>query len=201
MQVVVLRVVRMADQKGLRRSAAFGGTKVRVRVFVRDVDQSEEAEVLHLPDIVVVANIADVSKETFGRDAQMEIARHGSRVEICRDAGIVTGNIGTAMIHDVVEVDAEPEAMGDGHHVLQLLFSSVAGADSAALVLVAEIEGIKEIVTDGKLAPAFGGRWEPQARVTRLGDLRKFVGDLIPREIEELEHGVAARGENGHEKD
>src|SRR5947207_13246739 len=97
MKVVVFGIVWMADEDGLGSGAAFGWAEVCVRIFVRDMEQSKQAQVLHLPNIVVIADIADVPIKAVGRDAQMEIARH----QRSAGAGAAPANVALIQQDDV----------------------------------------------------------------------------------------------------
>src|SRR3954469_13130094 len=67
--------------------------------------------------------------------------------------------------------------------------------DCAAVVSVTEIEWVPEVVTDREAAAAFGGWREPEAGIAGFGDFGNFFGDLLPAQIEELEHGFASGSE------
>ena len=194
-EVVKLRVIRMPHVERLRRRAAFRRTEISVGAFVRHIHQAKQRPVLHLPDIVVVRDVVPVPVEASGDGLQMKIPRHGSRKQIRGHAGIVARHVSGAVVHHVVEIDAQPEAMRQCDHALQFILGSVTRGRGAALVLVAEIERIEEIVADGEAAIALGRRRQPQAGVTRLGDLRQLLADLVPRKVEELEHRVGPRGQ------
>ena len=98
------------------------------------------------------------------------------------------------MIDDVVEINPESEAVGDADHAGQFIARAVAGGDGAALVDVAEIEWIPHIVADGKAAAGLGRRREPQAGVAGLGNFGNLRSHLVPGKVEQLKHGLGARG-------
>src|SRR4051794_2580432 len=129
MVIVVFWIVGMTNQNGFGSGCAFGEPEVCIWSFVGDIDQATEAEVLHLPDVVIVANIADVAVKAVGSDAQMEIARDHARVMISGSVRIISGNIETAMIDDVIEINAQTESMGDADHLKQFLFGTVMSGD------------------------------------------------------------------------
>ena len=123
----------------------------------------------------------------------MKIPRHHPRIEIGGRVGIITGDIEGAVVDNIIKVNAQPEAVGQSHHADQFFFCSVAGADGAALVLVAEVQRIKQIVTHRIAAAALGGRGQPQTGVTGLGDFRDFVRHVVPGKVEQLQHGVGVK--------
>ena len=174
------------------RVVPFVRTKVRVGTFVRDIDQPQQTQILHLPHVVVIANIADVAEEPAGDRAQMKVARDHAGINIRGNKFIVAGHLRAAMVHDVVEVNPQPEPMRDAHHFEEFVFCAVARANRSALVLVAEVKRIEEIVAHRKPAHGLGRRRQPKAGVTRLSDLRHLLRHLGPRLIEQLEHGLAA---------
>jgi hypothetical protein len=89
------------------------------------------------------------------------------------------------MVHDVIKINADSEAVGGLHHLEQLGLGSVAGGDGAGLVLVAEIERIKLIVANLKSpAVAFRRIWHPKTAVTGLGNFRHPRGQIRPTDIE-----------------
>src|SRR5690349_11934797 len=103
----------MTDENGLGSGGAFGEPKVCIRIFVSDIDQATEAEVLHLPDVVIIADIADIAVKAAGSDAEMKITGNHARIVIGGSVRIVSGHIETAMIYNVIEINAETEAVGD----------------------------------------------------------------------------------------
>ena len=64
---VQLGVVGLAHEGDLRVVVAFVRAEIGVRVFVGDVDQIGEAEVLHLPGVVPIARVVPLAiKTVFG---------------------------------------------------------------------------------------------------------------------------------------
>ena len=104
------------------------------------------------------------------------------------------------MVHDVVEIDANSKLMGHLNHLQELGFGAPVRSNRSALVLVAQIEGIEEIVSDGGTATALGGRRQPEAGVAGFGDFGHFLNEVVPGNVKKLEHGVPPDGRNGSEK-
>ena len=113
---------------------------------------------LHLPEISVIGDVVPVAICAIRLAAHMEILSGESGINIRRRAGVVTWNIKAAMVHDVVEINADAEAMSGFDDLQQLRLRPVLGADSAALIFVTEIERIKQVIADGEHAPGFRGR-------------------------------------------
>jgi hypothetical protein len=95
------------------------------------------------------------------------------------------------VVHDVVEIDADAEAVGGFHQLEQLRLGAVAGAHAAALVFGAEVEGVPQVIAHGKPAAALGRRRQPQRAVSGLGQFGHLAGDFRPACIEILEHRLA----------
>ena len=91
----------------------------------------------------------------------MEILGQQPGIKVRRSARIVTGGLETAMVRDVIEINANAETMGHLDDLQQLSFGAVPGSDGSPLVFVAEIKRVKQIVTDGKDAARFGRRRQP----------------------------------------
>ena len=157
---------------------AFGRAEVGVRRFVGDIDEVGEAEILHLPSGVPVAGIVPLAVEAVLGFAQMKILGDHPGVGFDGGALVVTRHIKGAMIHNVVEVDAQAEAMGDLHELKKFRFGAVTGADGVTLVFGAKIERIPKIVTDGESAASFGGWRKPERGVTRFGQFRHFLREV-----------------------
>ena len=79
------------------------------------------------------------------------------------------------MVHDIIEIHADAEAMRRFDHLEQLIFGAVFGGHRAALVFIAEIKSVELIVPDRIDAATFAGRRQPQAGVPGLGDLRHLL--------------------------
>ena len=179
-EIVVFGAVRMPHVERLGCRAAFRRTEIRVGALMRHIHQADERTVLDLPDIVVVRDVVPVPVEATCNRLQVEIGRDSSRKQSRRHAGVVARHVGCPVVHHVVEIDPQPKTMGHRYHPLQFILCSVTRGSNAPLVLVAEVERIKEIVADREAAIALGRRREPQARVTRLSDLGQLLADLIP---------------------
>src|ERR1041385_442192 len=82
----------------------------------------------------------------------------------------------------------------------QLVFSAIFCGRGSPLVLVAEIERIRQVVARGESPPAFRRRWQPEAGVPGLRNLRHFLNQLIPVDLEEFEHRLGAELDQGKGK-
>ena len=132
--VVVLGVVRVTDKRVFLGGAALGEAEVGVGSFVGDIDQVGQTEVLYLPGGAPVAAVIPFPIETVFGFFQVKVLWHHAGIGVDGCALVVSRNIKGAVVHDVVEVDANAEAVGDFHHVQQFGFGSVAGAVGAFLV-------------------------------------------------------------------
>ena len=72
----------------------------------------------------------------------MEIFGHHAWVGIDRGVFIVTWHIKGAVIHNVVEVDADAKAVSDFHHFEQFRLGPVTSADGVTLILGTQIKWI-----------------------------------------------------------
>ena len=196
---VVIAVVRMPDEERAARRAAVARAEVDVRIFLRDVHQTGERIVLHLVGVVEVSDVVPAPVKRPGHDPQMKIPRHHARIVIRRRVPVVARHGEAAMVHDVVEVHAQPEAMGQFHGAQQLRLRAVARAHRALLILVPQIEWVKQVVADGEDAPTLGRRRQPERGVTGLRDLRHLHHQLVVIHVEELEHGIRAQAWRGRE--
>ena len=174
--------------------------EVGVRRLVCDIDQVGKSEVLHLPSAAPVPRIVPFAVETVLGHPQVEIFRHHAGIKLGlifaagRGGFIESGNVKGPVVHDVVEVDADAEAVRRFHHVLQVGLGAVTRADRVALVLLPEVERIPHVVADRKAAGSLG-RWrKPKRTVARLGQLGHFAGDLGVRDVEELKQPLGACG-------
>ncbi len=184
----------MPDELDFGEGRALAGAEVVVRRpgLLRDVDQVGQPEILHLPGVVVVANVVPLSIETVLGQLEVEILRDEPGINVDRRPGVITGDVKRIVIHDVVEIDANPETVRDFDQAKQFRLRPVAGADRAALIFAPEIEPVPEVVADGKSAAPFGRRREPDRVVTGFGQLRHFLGDFVPVGVEILDHRLAA---------
>ena len=190
---VVSVTARLAQEGNLVRGVAFGDAEVFVHrtAFVREINQTRQRTMLYLPEIPEITDVIPIAERAVGLAAQMEILHGQTRIKIRRRAAVVTGNVKAAMIHDIVEIHAQSEAMRCLDHELQLCFRAVTRRNCAALIFVAKIKRIKQIVTDREHAPGFGRRRQPETRVTRLGDFRHLGGEFVPVHVEQLKHSLA----------
>ena len=123
---------------------------------------------------------------------QVKILRNQTGIIIRRRAGtrIIRYRTGP-MVHDVVEVNADAEAMGGLDHLDQLRLGAVHGGDGALLVGAAEIKRIKGVVAHGISAAISLGRvGQPQTVVTGLGQFGHLLRDLRPGFLKQLEQPI-----------
>ena len=140
--VVLLGPLKIPDERIFNLIIALVDAVVGVRGLVGDIDQVGEAEVVHLPFRVPIAAVVPLPVKTVFRAPHVKILRHHSRIHIDGGVFVIAGYIKGPVIHDVVKIDADPEAVGHFHHVEEFRFGAVPGADGVALVLRAEIKWI-----------------------------------------------------------
>jgi len=202
-RIHVIRIASgLAEEERLVGRAAFGGAEVFIdaATFVREVDEAGERAMLHLPLVIPVGDVVPVAEGAVGLTFQVKI-RHGeSGIHIGRRAGVVAGDVEAAVVHDVVEIDADAEAVRGLNDLQQLCLGAVTGGHGAALVFVAEIEGVEHIIANGKDAAGLGRGWKPEAGVTGFGDFGYLRDQLIPVHIEQLEHRFAAGWGGGQQR-
>ena len=199
--VVLLRTVQVADETVFRVGRALARSEVLVgAVFLRDVDEVGQSEVLHLPSASPIARVVPLAIETILGFAQVEILGHHARISLSlafpagRRVLVVTRDVERPVVHDVVEIDADTEAVRHFHHVLQIRLGAVAGAHRVALVFLTEVERIPHVVTDRESARALGRRREPERSIAGLGQFGHFARDLVVRDVEELEQTLGTSG-------
>ena len=113
-----------------------------------DIDQVGEAEILYLPGAVPIPGVVPFAVEAVLSFLKMEIFGYHAWIGIDRGVFVVTWHIEGAVIHDIVEIDADAKTVSDFHHVDKFGLGAVAGADRVALIFGTKIEGIPKIVTD-----------------------------------------------------
>ena len=123
----------------------------------------------------------------------MKILRTQAGIIIRGRAAVEARHRERAVVHDIVEINADAEAVRGFDGLLQLRLRSPVRGGRARLVHITQVIRIKLIVADGKDAAALGGRRQPDRIVTRLGDLRHLLDEIGPGDVEQLEHGLAAR--------
>ena len=195
--VILLRTVEVANKAVFRVSVSLAGTEVQiVAVFLRDVDEVGQSEILHLPRTAPIARVVPLAVKAVLGFAQVEVLRHhagiGFRLTLPAGRGIFieARDIEGPVVHDVVEINADAEAVRHFHHVLQVGLGAVACAHRAALILLAEVERIPHVIADGESARAFGRRRQPERTVACLGQLRHLAGDFVVRDVEKLEQAL-----------
>ena len=161
---VVLRVVRLPDKFDLGKGRSFGETEILVGCsrLLGQIDQIGEVPVLHLPGVVPIGDVVPFPIEPFLRHAQVKVFRDQAGINIDRRRCVVARHIERIVIHHVVEIDADAEAMGGFDQAHEIRFRAITGAHRAALIFAAQIKAIPNIITDGKPAAAFGRRRQPE---------------------------------------
>ena len=77
--------------------------------------------------------------------------------------------------HHIVEIDANPEAMGHANYAEQVGLGAIFGAKGAALIAVAEVEAHERIEADGVSPGAnFERRWQPERIVKPANRLQNW---------------------------
>ena len=198
-EIVLLGAVEVADKAVFGMGHPLARPEVQVVAgFLRDVDEVGQAEVLHLPGAAPIARIVPFAVKAVLGFAQVKILGHHAGIKFClslaagRRVLVVTRDIERPVVHDVVEIDADAEAVCHFHHVQQFGLGAVAGAHGVALVFLPEVVRIPQIVTNRESSRAFGRRRQPERTVTRLGQLGHLPGDLVVRDVEELEQTLGA---------
>ena len=162
-EIVLLGAVEVADKAVFGMGHPLACPEVQVVAgFLRDVDEVGQAEVLHLPGAAPIARVVPFAVKAILGFAQVEIFGHHAGIKFClslaagRRVLVVTRDIERPVVHDVVEIDADAEAVCHFHHVLQIRLGAVAGAHRVALVFLPEVARITQIVADGQATRAFG---------------------------------------------
>ena len=114
----------------------------------------------------------------------MKILGNETWIKIDRRGGVESGDIKRVMIHYVVEINANAEAMGDFDHAQQLRFGAVTRANGAALILASLNQIDPKDRADGEAATAFSRRRQPTVNRIRFGQLRNFHGQRVPIGVE-----------------
>ena len=200
MPVVEFRVVRMAHEGNLGMGVAFGGAEVGVGRFMGDVDEAREVLVLHLPGVAPVFRVVPRAVETVFRRPQVEIFRQHAGIDVDRRVLVVAGNVERAVVHDVVEVDPQAEAVGRVDQPQQFFLGAVARAAAGALRIAAEVEGIPQVVAHGEIAAGLLRRRQPKRGEAVFGDFGNLGVDLLPAHVEELEHDFRAGARDGQRR-
>ena len=124
----------MADKGVFGSDTSLGEAEVSVGSFLGDIDEVGEAEVLHLPSGVPVAGIVPLAVEAVFGFLKMKIFRNHPWVDADGGGFVVAWDIEGAVIHDIVEVDADAEAVCDFDHLEKFRFGAVAGAGGSLLI-------------------------------------------------------------------
>ncbi|OQA29469.1 MAG: hypothetical protein BWY59_00286 [Verrucomicrobia bacterium ADurb.Bin345] len=193
MIVVILRIVRMAEERDLRMAVAFVAAEVAVGRFVRDVNQVRKVPHLDFPRAAPVHRVVPLPIETVFGFAQVEVLGEHAGIDVHRRVLVPARHVERAVVHDVVEVHAHPEAVRRADQAEQFFFGSVTRLDGIPLVLAAEVEGVPEVITHRKPAAGLLRRRQPQRVVADFRQLGDLLGDLVPRVVEELEDDLGRR--------
>ena len=151
--------------------------------------------ILHLPGAAPVHGVAPRAIEAVLGFLEVEVFRKHARINIHRGVFVIAGHAERAVVHDVVEVDADAETMRGFDQAEEFLLGAVAGAAAGALGMAAEIKGVPEIISDGQITAGLLRRRQPHRAVTDLGDLRHLVDHFLPGVVEVLENDLGACGE------
>ncbi len=133
--------------------------------FLGDVHEAGRAQVPDLELVAVVADAGPVAVKTVRGDLEMEIFRQHAGIKVDGRRGVVTGDVEAAVVHHVVEINADAEAVRGFDQAQQVGLRAVEGGDRALLVLAAEVERIEQIVTDRQ--PAAAPWWVAESRWNR----------------------------------
>ena len=187
---VVFRMAGVADPGPFRVMIALAVAEAGVVVaLLRDV-LAERIAVQHLP-LVGPVRPAVVFVGGFRRALEVEILRHEPvGLQRARRAG---RHRAAVVRHDVVEIDAQAEAMRHFDEVEQFGFRPVLGGDGAVLVLGAQVEAVVAIEAHGQSAAGLERRRQPQRRVARFGQFGNPAGQFRPARVEVLEDHFAGR--------
>ena len=162
MPVVELGMVRVAHDGGLVVPAPFGRAEVLVGRLVGDVQQIREPQMHHLPSVLPIAGVVPFAVEPVGGGAQVEIFGDHAGKDVRRRGFVVARHVVGAVVHDVVEVDADAEAVAQLDQVVQVRLGTVARGDRSALVAAAQIERIEQVVAHRISAVRLCRRRQPQ---------------------------------------
>ena len=110
---VLFGALKIADKFDLGKGVALVGTEVEVSRawFLGYIDQVCEAKVLHLPRAIPVARVVPFAVKALLRDTQVKVFWYHSRVDVDRSVLVESGNIESSVIHDVVKIDSDTEAV------------------------------------------------------------------------------------------
>ena len=195
---VILGVVGMAHEFDLRVPVTLVGPEIVILEIpgglLRDVHQIRGAQIPHLPLVVVIADPTPVAVKPVLGHLQVEILGQHPGVQVDRRGRVAAGHLEAAVVHDVVQVDPDPEAVGGGDQPQQVGLRAIESGHAAALILAAQIKRIKQIVAHRAAAAGLGGRWQPERRVPRLCQIGDFRLNLRPARIEILQQRLARGG-------
>jgi len=188
---VVLGIIGLANNIQPGVIITFVRPEVSIRIFMGNIDQIGQAKVLHLPLIIPVACVIPLAIKSVLGYAQMKIFWIHSGVNINRSVFIKAGNIKRPVVHDIVPVNLNAEAVSNLHHVKQVGFRSVTRRDAVALVFGSKVERVPQVVTDRKAAAALCRRRKPKRTVANFCEFRHLLGKVTPGNVEVLKHDFA----------
>ena len=103
---------------------------------------------MDLPRAIPVARVVPFAVKALLRDTQVKVFWYHSWVDVDRSVLVVSRNIESSVIHNVVKIDSDTEAVCGFDQLQQLGLSAVSRTHRVALVLAAEVKRIPQIVAD-----------------------------------------------------
>ena len=190
---VLFGALKIADKFDLGKGVAFIGTEVEISRawFLGYIDQVCEPKVLDLPRAIPVARVVPFAVKALLRDTQVKVFWYHSRVDVDRSVLVESGNIESSVIHNVIKIDSDTEAVCGFDQFQQLCLCAVSRTHRVTLILASKIKRIPQIVADREPTTSFGGRRQPERRIARFCQFGHFTSNLCPVRIEILEHRLA----------
>lgn len=170
------------------------GIKGGVGVFLGDVP-GEGVAVEDLPFVTVIDGVIGLAPAAaFGAD-EMEVLGDEAGDVGEKISGFGVAEVAAVVGHHVVEINLEPEAVGDAHEGEEFGLGAIFGADGAGLVDVAEVEAVECVEAHRvRSRGSFEGRGKPERGVAGLRDFGEALLDLLPGGAEILENGFFRPG-------
>ena len=184
---VILGVIGVPDKRIFCMRGPLGCPEIRIRRLLRDVDQVSESKVLDLPLRPPIARVVPFAIESVGCHPEMKILGHHAGINVDRRVLIITRNIKRPVVHDSVEIHADPEPVRDFDQLEQLRLRPVSRPHRTPLILASQVKWIPQIISHRQPSAAFCRRRKPHRRVTGLRELRHLPRDLRPARIKKLE--------------
>ena len=155
---VILRIVRMPRKCELRHVVAFVETVVGIRRLVRDVDEVGKPEILNLPRAVPVPRVVPFPVKSILRFPKVKILRHKSGIHINGRRLVVARNIERIVVHDIVEIHADAEAVRERDQLKQFRLRSIKRTHGSPLILRSKIKAVPQIITYAEATRALARR-------------------------------------------